>query len=30
MTVMAVVPSDPRDLTRLADAIGAKIRLFPT
>jgi predicted nucleic acid-binding protein len=26
----AVVTSDPRDLTRLADAIGVKIRLFPT
>jgi hypothetical protein len=26
----AVVASDPRDLTRLADAIGVKIHLFPT
>jgi predicted nucleic acid-binding protein len=26
----AVVTSDPGDLTRLADAIGVKIRLFPT
>jgi predicted nucleic acid-binding protein len=25
----AVVTSDPRDLTRLASAIGVKIRLFP-
>ncbi|MGH3282393.1 MAG: hypothetical protein ACRDNW_25105 [Trebonia sp.] len=25
-----VVTSDPGDLTRLADAIGVKIRLFPT
>jgi predicted nucleic acid-binding protein len=26
----AVVTSDPADLTRLANAIGVKIRLFPT
>jgi predicted nucleic acid-binding protein len=26
----AVVTSDPRDLTRLADALGVKIRIFPT
>jgi predicted nucleic acid-binding protein len=26
----AVVTSDPGDLTRLASAIGVKIRLFPT
>jgi len=26
----AVVTSDPGDLTRIADAIGVKIRLFPT
>jgi predicted nucleic acid-binding protein len=26
----AVVTSDPGDLTRLADSIGIKIRLFPT
>jgi predicted nucleic acid-binding protein len=26
----AVVTSDPSDLTRVADAIGVKIRLFPT
>jgi rRNA-processing protein FCF1 len=26
----AVVTSDPRHLTRLADAIGVKIRLYPT
>lgn len=26
----AVVTSDPRDLTRLADAIGVKIRLYTT
>jgi predicted nucleic acid-binding protein len=26
----AVATSDPRDLTRLADAIGVKIQLFPT
>ena len=25
-----VVTSDPRDLTRIADSIGVKIRLFPT
>ena len=25
-----VVASDPGDLTRIADSIGVKIRLFPT
>ena len=25
-----VVTSDPGDLTRIADSIGVKIRLFPT
>jgi hypothetical protein len=28
--LVAVVTSDPGDLTRLADSIGVKIRLFPT
>jgi hypothetical protein len=25
-----IVTSDPRDLTHIADAIGVKIRLYPT
>jgi hypothetical protein len=25
-----VVTSDPRDITRIADSIGVKIRIYPT